>query len=393
MKKLFTCLFLAATLLNHGSITAQCNVTASLTATPVSPGSMTYMFVGNTTGITTSQYLQISNLFMSSQDTTYYTFTSGGVYQVCFSAYDSSMVPACAAQDCIDSLVVGNPSNSCGTNLSYLDQGAGSIMFYTWATTPNNWTVSFSWDFGDGSSANLNTTYTAHYYQLNGTYTVSCTTWAYDPADTTQYCYGTTSLVVNVQGVPASSCNAYFSLWPDSLNPSVYYGYNYSSGSNLTYLWDFGDGTSSTQAFPSHTYTNPGNYLICLTVADSLNNCTSNYCDSAATVRMNSMGITSLTILDPANPTSVKENNQITSAVVFPNPAEESVTLNIVADEALKLQITMIDVLGQTIHSVQANCYEGTNSLQLNTSQLAKGTYFVRLTCEGKTLKTIKLIK
>jgi PKD repeat protein len=37
-----------------------------------------------------------------------------------------------------------------------------------------------------------------------------------------------------------------------------------------TYLWDFGDGNTSSQYSPSHTYTNPGKYTVSLTATNSL---------------------------------------------------------------------------------------------------------------------------
>ena len=40
----------------------------------------------------------------------------------------------------------------------------------------------------------------------------------------------------------------------------------------VTYLWDFGDGSISFNANPSHTYANPGNYVVTLT-ATTLNGC------------------------------------------------------------------------------------------------------------------------
>jgi glucose/arabinose dehydrogenase/PKD repeat protein len=39
-------------------------------------------------------------------------------------------------------------------------------------------------------------------------------------------------------------------------------------GRPITYLWDFGDGTTSTQANPSHTYTQSGSYTVRLTTSD-----------------------------------------------------------------------------------------------------------------------------
>ncbi|HEY7042458.1 MAG TPA: PQQ-dependent sugar dehydrogenase [Nocardioidaceae bacterium] len=43
-------------------------------------------------------------------------------------------------------------------------------------------------------------------------------------------------------------------------------------GHALTYSWDFGDGTTSTAANPSHTYTQAGPYAARLTVSDGTNN-------------------------------------------------------------------------------------------------------------------------
>ncbi len=41
-----------------------------------------------------------------------------------------------------------------------------------------------------------------------------------------------------------------------------------SDGTIVSYLWDFGDGNTSTSANPNHTYTTEGNYTVSLTVAD-----------------------------------------------------------------------------------------------------------------------------
>jgi PKD repeat protein len=44
---------------------------------------------------------------------------------------------------------------------------------------------------------------------------------------------------------------------------------SYTGTKGLDYVWDFGDGTGSTEQSPSHTYTNAGNYTVKLTVTDS----------------------------------------------------------------------------------------------------------------------------
>jgi PKD repeat protein len=44
-----------------------------------------------------------------------------------------------------------------------------------------------------------------------------------------------------------------------------------ADGTIVAYAWDFGDGTSSTEANPSHTYASAGNYTASLTVTDNGN--------------------------------------------------------------------------------------------------------------------------
>src|SRR5436190_1604645 len=42
-------------------------------------------------------------------------------------------------------------------------------------------------------------------------------------------------------------------------------------GATLTYAWDFGDGATSTQANPTHTYPTAGPYVVKLTISDGVN--------------------------------------------------------------------------------------------------------------------------
>ena len=45
---------------------------------------------------------------------------------------------------------------------------------------------------------------------------------------------------------------------------------NASSGTNLVYAWDFGDGGSSTEANPSHSYSTVGTYSVTLTITNTI---------------------------------------------------------------------------------------------------------------------------
>ena len=73
---------------------------------------------------------------------------------------------------------------------------------------------------------------------------------------------------------------------------------------NLTYAWDFGDGNSSSEADPNHTYTTVGEFTAILTVTDTDGNT-----DTAEVV------ITVSDPTDPSDPVAIAEANPITGTV------------------------------------------------------------------------------
>ncbi len=112
----------------------------------------------------------------------------------------------------------------------------------------------YSWDFGDNLFSNLQNP-PNHVYSTWGVYPIELIASNTNCADTM---IQTITIippipVANFQG-PAQGCRP---LDVQFINFSVYAD---------TYLWDFGDGGTSTQFAPSYTYYNPGVYTITLTV-------------------------------------------------------------------------------------------------------------------------------
>jgi len=106
--------------------------------------------------------------------------------------------------------------------------------------------------------------------------------------DSTTNCYDTYCDLINVVVAGGSGCQAYFYSTPALIQVvNSFNFYDMSSGNAANWLWDFGDGTTSTQQNPAHTYspTATGFFLVCLTieeydpVSQSLI-CTDTYCDS-----------------------------------------------------------------------------------------------------------------
>ncbi len=184
----------------------------------------------------------------------------------------------------------------------------------------------------------------------------------------------------NSNGCPY--CRAFFSIYPDTLNQGVYYGFNQSYASNLTYyLWDFGDGNTSTLQYPSHTYTQPGQYYVCLTASSS--DCANTYCDSSFYVFKTEGGLMSqLNILAPTGITEISTPQFFIS----PNPATTSVTISI-DENMVGSTATISDITGRKMIAAQL-----ITDHQTLITDFASGVYFVTLhTTDGRSV-TKKLV-
>lgn len=140
--------------------------------------------------------------------------------------------------------------------------------------TPTSW----YWDFGDGINSKHARTAT-HTFKKPGTYDVSLT-------------------VTNFAGNSTLKKSNYITVTPpqapiaEFFSPEVYHADTYggsiptknvsfvdnSTGSPTYWLWDFGDGNTSTEQNPTHVYDVGGGYTVNLTVKNDLgSNTTSKY--------------------------------------------------------------------------------------------------------------------
>lgn len=117
-----------------------------------------------------------------------------------------------------------------------------------------------TWYFGDGTSSN--TTNATHAYSVQGTYTVSLVVNYNNCVDT-----ATQTITVNQGPVVQFTAN-------NTLSCSAPFTVQFSNTTTgaTSYLWDFGDGTTSTATAPSHTYSALGSYTVTLT-ATAPNGC------------------------------------------------------------------------------------------------------------------------
>lgn len=193
---------------------------------------------------------------------------------------------------------------------------------------------------------------------------------------------------------PAScQANSHFYVFADSTNTGNYFAYNLSSGTgSVSYLWNFGDGTTSTQQYPFHQYAVPGQYVICLTVTatSGTTTCSDISCDSSSVQRMAAGFLMSQVNVIPQATTGIKQTEVLTGLNAYPNPMADELTIEATTKDNSKLNYVLIDALGRV---VLTGTIENSKAI-INTSSLEKGFYSLSITNEkGSSLKAVKLVK
>jgi PKD repeat protein len=281
-----------------------------------------------------------------------------------------------------DSVVTLNLTiNNLNASYTSIDNGGGNFTF------TNTSTGSFTqthWAFGDGTTSTLaNPTHT---FNANGTYVVVLTI---NDSTTNNTCmdYYLDTLVVTgvVNPVP---CAAGFVMYPDGNNNVTVV--NSSTGNNLSYFWDFGDGDTSTMQFPSHTYATAGPFYLCLTVNDGVS-CVDTYCDSIGIngVLFNKQTGFSINVIAPPVIVGVDEQAVLaTDVTIYPNPTKDEFVVEL-TNFSPSTQINIISVEGKMVYS---NSTINTNKLTIDASDWSKGIYVVKITSKQSS-KVVKLVK
>jgi gliding motility-associated-like protein len=154
-----------------------------------------------------------------------------------------------------------------GTGAAFTAPGtqACTVPFAVTFTATNAGGSGYNWDFGDGTTGTGPVV--THTYTSPGEFTVALA------ALNAGGCADTVSKrdfiriarpVVFLDSLPQAGCV------PLTVRPGFRMG---SLDPIASYLWTFGDGTTSTEAHPAHVYTTPGTYSISLTVTTP-NGCT-----------------------------------------------------------------------------------------------------------------------
>lgn len=322
-------------------------------------------FTANNFG--TSYFWNFGDGNTSTQQNPVHQYASNGWYWLCLT------VDSCNRCDSV--YINCNVAQPCNVNAAFssVDNGNGNFSFTNLSTGSN---LTYYWNFGDGSWSNA--TSPSHTYQANGTYAVQL--YAFDMLDSN--CYDMNVQTISVSGISNPvACQAGFIVYPDSMNPGNVVVVNNSTGNNLGYYWTFGDGNSSTLAYPSYTYSGSGPYELCLTVYDSINSCTSTYCDSifSGGLVLKPGGFT-INVVSPST-TGIEEEVEVLNGIeTYPNPAQDLLNLSFQLNVSSTVNINMMDMTGRVVESAtHFNLNQGSHLINWNLGELPNGIYLLQI--------------
>ncbi|MEI6816724.1 MAG: T9SS type A sorting domain-containing protein [Bacteroidota bacterium] len=140
------------------------------------------------------------------------------------------------------------------------------------------------------------------------------------------------------------------------------------SSNAINYLWQFGDGDTSTLANPIHGYGSGGLDTVLLIAY---------HCSYSDTI----------SIIVNTSSSGIDYLNHNDKIFIYPNPVTDKLKIEMI-DSKLR-QIYLTDILGQ----VQTACYTlQDKTIILNLSSFADGIYFIRIV-EDNAVRTYKIIK
>lgn len=342
---------------------AQC--VAGFTSLQTMNNEITFTNTSTGTGLFTNYFWSFGDGYHDFTPNPIHHYTIPGTYTVCLAISDSV---SCSDSICQTIVVTGITctlsitTTSTDATCSTCADGSATVT-----ATGNTGPYSYFWSPGGNTTPVVSGL-------LPGIYSICVTD--------TNGCVECDSVVIGPTVTPV--CSAAFSLFPDSMVLHSYWGYNLSTGTApFTYLWSWGDGTSDTAAYPTHTYASAGVYTICLTVNDATG-CNNTYCDSMYLVRLANAMI-SVNII-PNSTTGIKENANRSQLSISPNPANDyAVVGNLLPTEKL-VYVVIFDSIGNivAIENVKNNRFE--------VGKIPQGVYFTKFLLQSGKYSSAKLV-
>ena len=232
---------------------------ANFTASPTSgQAPLSVQFTDLSTGIIDTWAWTFGDGETSSLQNPSHTYTSAGTYSVTLTVTNEGGDDSITKQQYIT--VSPQPVKPVADFTAYPTTGCPPPLSVQFTDTSANTPTSWYWQFGDGDTSTLQNP--QHTYSANGTYSVTLTATNEGGSDTI-----TKTNLISV--CPAEKPDANFNYISECPNPLYAQFFDTSTGNPTSWYWQFGDGATSTEQNPTHTYPAIGGYEITLTVSNA----------------------------------------------------------------------------------------------------------------------------
>ena len=362
------------------SMNAQCN--ANFTYTINSNGNVTFQSTSTNTTTNTQYFWSFGNSNFAYTANASTNYANNGFYTVCLFLNDS--INNCSSSFC-DTINVTSANNStCNASFSYSIGTNGNVSFFNTSTGTSSNTV-YYWSFNNSTTAsgpNPTTTFTNYFNWV-----------CLSIYDTVTFCNSSICDSVILSSNPCNT-NVNFVMSQDSSQALTWWAIaNYPQ--NVTNaVWSWGDNTTSTGLYPSHTYSASAFYNICVSITVSCAG-TASYCantfinrGSNAMYQVNVIGNTN------QNPTSIitQEAEQLSELKLFPNPSKDFARLKLNSGKDGIVTLSIFEITGKLVSENKVSVTKGNNELEVDVNTLDKGFYLLNVQ-NGVNKKTIRLIK
>ena len=160
-----------------------------------------------------------------------------------------------------------------------------------------------------------------------------------------------------------------------------------------SYLWDFGDGNTSDEPFPTNIYELAGTYTICLTTSG--NGCTGTTCITFTVTPEGDflpggMPMTGFTLnVVNAIPNNVKEVSANAVLEAYPCPFNDELTVEVQSSVAGLAQLSCYDISGALVAQEQINVTTLRNVYSLATTTWGHGAYTIVVTTPSGSIRRV----
>lgn len=320
-------------------------VAFSTSSTP--SGCLTVQFNNDTDGFAAGWNWEFGDGQTSTEEEPQITFDADGEYEVTLTGvtFDGQEISntqtiTIVCEEAVSDFIASYSEENC-LEVTFFNNSEGDV-------------ASAMWDFGDGNTSEEDTpTYT---YAEEGIYDVSLTVTG----------IGGDSNTSSAQAIV--SCTALSAAFEaDTKDCPLVAFTNSTEGLATSYQWDFGDGSTSADENPMHTFDQDGAYIVTLTAFSG---------DQETNAIQNTININCFS--------GVEELLDASQFTLSPNPASDVIQLelnNSLEEDAIA---EIIDISGRTLsaHRLPA----GSINLRLQTSDLSNGIYLIKLQGSGHSV-------